>query len=106
VSDSDPSLELFIGYAGGLADPVTGLVRFGWRDYGVAAGRWTAHDPTLFDGDQDNLYIYVRNDPVNQRDPLGLFCIGGSLSSKPDQAATGSAVASAGTASGCLTSSS
>jgi hypothetical protein len=25
-----------------------------------------------------NLFAYVSNDPVNLRDPLGLFCIGGS----------------------------
>ena len=68
-----------IGYAAGLADPATGLVRFGWRDYAPAAGRWTAHDPILFDGGQENLYVYVSNDPINLRDPLGLFCIGGSL---------------------------
>lgn len=79
VADSDPAFDLVIGYAGGLADPATGLVRFGFRDYDPAAGRWTAHDPVLFDGGQENLYVYVQNDPVNLRDPLGLWCVGGSL---------------------------
>ncbi|NLW37702.1 MAG: RHS repeat-associated core domain-containing protein, partial [Peptococcaceae bacterium] len=67
------------GYAGGIADPDTGLVHFGLRDYDPAAGRWTARDPILFNGQQGNLYVYVNNNPVNLRDPFGLFCIGGTL---------------------------
>ena len=54
-------------------------MRFGYRDYDPAAGRWTARDPILFGGQQANLYVYVGNDPINLRDPLGLFCIGVSL---------------------------
>ena len=42
-------------------------------------GRWTARDPALYDGGQTNLYAYVGNDPVSQRDPLGLWCVGGSV---------------------------
>ena len=33
-------------------------------------------DPILFDGGQANLYAYVGNNPVNQRDPSGLWCVG------------------------------
>ena len=79
LTDSDASFELPFGFAGGLADPVTGLVRFGLRDYDPEAGRWTARDPALFGGGQANLYVYAGNDPVAQRDPTGLFCIGGSV---------------------------
>ena|GEM_PF-578160 len=78
ISDSDPAFRLPIGYAGGISDPDTGLVHFGMRDYDPAAGRWTARDPILFNGQQGNLYVYVSNNPVNLRDPSGLFCIGGS----------------------------
>jgi RHS repeat-associated protein len=60
------------GYAGGLADPRTGLVHFGARDYDPATGRWTAQDPLLFNGGQMNLYTYASDDPINLRDPLGL----------------------------------
>ncbi|HPZ42770.1 MAG TPA: S-layer homology domain-containing protein [Bacillota bacterium] len=77
--DSNPAFKLAIGYAGGIADPDTGLVHFGLRDYDPAAGRWTARDPILFNGQQGNLYVYVNNNPVNLRDPFGLFCIGGTL---------------------------
>jgi RHS repeat-associated protein len=78
VSDSNPSFDLPIGFGGGLTDPVTGLVRFGLRDYDPTAGRWTARDPIRFAGGQGNLFGYVNNNPVNLRDPLGLFCIGAS----------------------------
>ncbi|MEO8133744.1 MAG: RHS repeat-associated core domain-containing protein, partial [Betaproteobacteria bacterium] len=72
TADSNPAFELPIGFAGGLADGTTGLLRFGMRDYDPAAGRWTARDPALFDGAQANLYAYVNNNPVNLVDPLGL----------------------------------
>ncbi len=79
TSDSAPAFELPFGFAGGLSDSVTGLVRFGLRDYEPASGRWTARDPALFGGGQANLYEYVGSDPVAQRDPTGLFCVGGSV---------------------------
>ena len=61
------------GFAGGIYDPDTGLVRFGARDYDPVVGRWTSKDPILFDGGQENLYAYVGNDPVNAIDVLGLL---------------------------------
>lgn len=77
LSDSNPAFTLPLGFAGGLADPATGLVRFGKRDYEPDSGRWTARDPILFDAVQPNLYAYVASDPVNHRDPSGLAA-GGS----------------------------
>jgi RHS repeat-associated protein len=77
-SDSNPAFRLPIGFAGGLQDPATGLVRFGLRDYEPASGRWTARDPIFFAGGQLDLYAYAGNDPVSLRDPSGLACIGGS----------------------------
>ncbi|MCP4252560.1 MAG: RHS repeat-associated core domain-containing protein, partial [Candidatus Scalindua sp.] len=60
------------GFAGGLHDMDTGLVRFGARDYDTSIGRWTAKDPIDFAGGDVNLYGYVQNNPVNFIDPLGL----------------------------------
>jgi len=52
LSDTSPKFQPF-GFAGGLYDPDTGLVRFGARDYDAAAGRWTAKDPSRFAGGLD-----------------------------------------------------
>lgn len=60
------------GFAGGLYDADTGLVRFGARDYDPQTGRWTAKDPIGFAGGDTNLYAYVGNEPVNRADPVGL----------------------------------
>jgi RHS repeat-associated protein len=79
-SDSNPGFELPIGFAGGLADPATGLVRFGLRDYDPVSGRWAARDAALFAGGQANLYAYAGNDPVGLVDRSGLaVSVGGSL---------------------------
>jgi RHS repeat-associated protein len=74
--DASGTFELPIGWAGGLRDAATGLVRFGMRDYDPAAGRWTARDPSFFAGSPDNLYGYANNNPVTNRDPSGLVCGG------------------------------
>ena len=68
--DTNPGFQPF-GFAGGLYDAETGLVRFGARDYDAAVGRWTAKDPTLFAGQQASLYAYSFNDPVNFIDVAG-----------------------------------
>jgi uncharacterized protein RhaS with RHS repeats len=44
IQDTNPGFQPF-GYAGGLYDRDTGLVRFGARDYDPETGRWTAKDP-------------------------------------------------------------
>ncbi len=75
VIDSAPGLLPF-GFAGGLEDPDTGLVRFGARDYDPESGHWTAKDPIGFNGGTTNLYEYVANDPVNRIDPTGLVIRG------------------------------
>ncbi|MGH7772357.1 MAG: RHS repeat-associated core domain-containing protein, partial [Candidatus Binatia bacterium] len=71
ILDTHPGFQPF-GFAGGLYDRDTGLVRFGARDYDPETGRWTAKDPIQFAGGDTNLYGYVLNDPVNWIDPLGL----------------------------------
>jgi RHS repeat-associated protein len=68
--DTNPGFQPF-GFAGGLYDQETGLVRFGARDFDPDTGRWSAPDPIGFIGGQ-NLYVYVGNDPINLLDPSGL----------------------------------
>ena len=58
------------GYAGGLYDADTGLVRFGVRDYDADTGRWTAPEPLGFAA-ETNWYRYAGGDPVNLVDPTG-----------------------------------
>ena len=72
IADSNPAQELPFGFAGGLYDEHTGLVRFGFRDYDPETGRWTARDPIGFAGGDTNLYGYVLGDPVNFVDLKGL----------------------------------
>jgi RHS repeat-associated protein len=82
VVASSGSFALPLGFAGGLADDVTGLIRFGYRDYEPATGRFTARDPLLHGGEQMNLYAYVGSNPVSARDESGLkvkVCYHGSL---------------------------
>lgn len=77
LNDSNPALRIPIGFGGGLHDPHTGWVRFGWRDYDPDTGRWTAKDPVGPAGGDPDFYRYCFDDPVNEVDPLGLFVFGG-----------------------------
>jgi RHS repeat-associated protein len=73
IEDNDPSFEVPFGFAGGLQDRDTGLVRFGYRDYDPDIGRWTGKDPIFFDGGNTDLYGYCLNNPINLIDPDGLY---------------------------------
>jgi RHS repeat-associated protein len=71
VLDTNPGFQPF-GFAGGLYDPQTGLVRFGFRDYDPQIGRWTTKDPMGLVSGEPTLYQYASGDPVNSTDMLGL----------------------------------
>ncbi|MFH1703160.1 MAG: RHS repeat-associated core domain-containing protein [Nitrospirota bacterium] len=73
LSDTNPGFTIPFGFAGGLHDRDTGLVKFGFRDYDPNVGRWNAKDPILFAGRDVDFYVYVGNNPVNFIDPLGLY---------------------------------
>jgi RHS repeat-associated protein len=70
ILDTNPGFQPF-GFAGGLYDRDTKLVRFGARDYDAETGRWTAKDPIRFSARDTNLYSYVVGDPINRTDPSG-----------------------------------
>jgi RHS repeat-associated protein len=70
TNDTAPGTIPF-GFAGGLYDGDTGLVRFGARDFDASVGRWTSKDPLRFGGGSMNLYGYVVNDPIDLNDSSG-----------------------------------
>jgi RHS repeat-associated protein len=70
LSDTNPGFQPF-GFAGGLFDSDTGLIRFGARDYDPSTGRWTTKEPLGFASGETNFYSYVSGDPVNFIDPDG-----------------------------------
>ena len=71
TADTNAGFQPF-GFAGGLYDPTTSLVRFGFRDFDATIGRWLAKDPIEFSGGDSNLYAYVGNTPNLAIDPTGL----------------------------------
>jgi RHS repeat-associated protein len=70
LSDTTAGFQPF-GFAGGLRDTDTGLVRFGARDYDAKTGRWTAKDPIGFSGGDSGFYTYAGSDPIDYIDPTG-----------------------------------
>jgi len=68
-SGTDLSLKRY-RFTGKERDDETGLYYFGVRYYAAWLGRWTSTDPGGF-VDGLNLYVYVRNNPVNGVDELG-----------------------------------
>ena len=76
IADTNSGFTVPFGFAGGLHDRDTSLVRFGYRDYDPDTGRWTAKDPIGFAGGDTDLFGYVQNNPVNFADPYGLIRLG------------------------------
>lgn len=74
IADSNPGFQPF-GFAGGLYDSRTQLVRFGARDYDPDTGRWTSKDPAGLRGHHTNSYLYAVDDPNNFIDPNGSVAI-------------------------------
>jgi RHS repeat-associated protein len=73
LEDTSPGSQPF-GFAGGIWDEATGLVRFGARDYDAIVGRWTAKDPLKFK-DGTNAYSYALSNPSAFVDPTGELAI-------------------------------
>eukprot|EP00825_Cyclidium_porcatum_P034585 TRINITY_DN36366_c0_g1_i1.p1 TRINITY_DN36366_c0_g1~~TRINITY_DN36366_c0_g1_i1.p1 ORF type:complete len:211 (-),score=9.07 TRINITY_DN36366_c0_g1_i1:146-778(-) len=59
-------------FHGAAYSAATGLYQFRARWYSPELGRWLSPDPIGLEGGL-NLYEFCRNDPVNFRDPSGLW---------------------------------
>jgi len=59
------------GFAGGMYDRQTKLVRFGARDYDAELGRWLRKDENLFARKSLNLYAYCKENPIGYIDASG-----------------------------------
>jgi len=70
----------FVGQYGVMTEPAAdGIYYMRARYYDSTVGRFISEDPLGFEGGDVNLYAYVRNNPVNLIDPLGLWAIGDPL---------------------------
>ena len=88
------------GFAGGMYDSQTKLVRFGARDYDAETGRWTAKDPIAPGIVGFNAYEYVWGKPNSLYDPSGLWGLGLGLSWATEGGAVAAGVAQSGSAGG------
>jgi RHS repeat-associated protein len=52
-----------------------GVVNLGARLYDPVIGRFLSRDPVFDPGNNFNPYAFAGNDPVNQSDPSGMWCI-------------------------------
>ena len=71
ILDTNPGFQPF-GFAGGIYENTTEIIRFGIRDFDPNIGRWTMVDPSKFHSGEVNLFLYCSNDPINLIDVRGL----------------------------------
>ena len=67
--DTAPGFQPF-GFAGGVGDTRTNLIRFGARDYAPTSGTWISSDPIGLKGGLSR-YAYARGNPVGRIDTDG-----------------------------------
>jgi RHS repeat-associated protein len=79
LGDTQTGFQPF-GFAGGIFDRDTRLVRFGVRDYDAATGRWTGKDVLGITANGSNLYTYASDDPANLKDMSGMATFQATLS--------------------------
>jgi RHS repeat-associated protein len=67
-----------LGFPGQYRDAETGMLYNYFRDYNPVLGKYTQADPIGLSGGI-NPFAYVGNNPINFRDPLGLWAAGFNL---------------------------
>ena len=69
-------LDADLGFTGMFWSDEAGLPLTRFRAYDPTLGRWLSRDPLTKAEIEEgaNLYAYVRNNPINMTDPLGLCC--------------------------------
>ena len=72
LEETNPTFTIPLGFAGGLHDRDTGLVRFGFRDYDPDSGRWTAKDALGFAAGNVDFYAYCGSNTLSRKDATGL----------------------------------
>ncbi|MEJ5312501.1 MAG: RHS repeat-associated core domain-containing protein [Anaerolineae bacterium] len=73
TSESNPAVDSLFLFTARPFDAETGLQNNLNRWYDARVGRWLSEDPIGFAGGDGNLYRYVQNIAVLQRDPSGLI---------------------------------
>ena len=71
ILESPGTVEQAYSYTGREFDPESGLYHYRARAYDSTVGRFTQKDP-LGIGGGVNLYVYVKGNPSNRKDPSGL----------------------------------
>lgn len=75
VSETNPARSTRYGFTGRELDAETGDYFYRARYYDPETGRFISTDPIGFESGDTNLYRYVENDPIRNRDPSGLVTI-------------------------------
>ncbi len=74
-SAKDSKRFVHYNHHGRLTFSIEGIVWQGERLYNGRLGRWMSIDP-IWDAELPNLYVFLRNDPVNRFDPNGAYSFG------------------------------
>jgi RHS repeat-associated protein len=100
LKNSDSRIEQPYTYTGREWDRETGLYYYRARYYDPMEGRFVSKDPIGFAGGDVNLFAYVKSNPVNFIDPMGLDAIpapwGGAWGGAAEGVGTGASVSACG----------